>query len=284
MKFRNLIFIFFCLLPLIGNTQSASVAAHQKNKKAEFFSLNNVLGKPGYILAPSASEIPQPFQMGVSWLPPEISFSDNEYNTSSQDGSLIYHFGVSLTDFFQVNINITYGINRPRTGIGDRQLDFRFRLLTERKHWPGLILILAPPGAYTNYLAHNAVVATKTFSFNSTHKILEVTGGYGLPYNFAGLSVINKTPFEFYDKRAGGLWYLNSFFAAAAIHPAPWLSFSTEITNRTAAAALTFRKSNYIMAQINWFPSVGLGGSLNFNIPLDFDAPELRHFRKRNVL
>ena len=281
MKGRRLIFILFCLLSLGVNAQSASVTVHNKT---ESFSLNNVLGKPGYILAPSASEIPQPFQMGVSWLPPEISFSDNEYTTGSQDGSLIYHFGVSLTEFFQVNINITYGINRPRTGIGDRQLDFRLRLLTERKHWPGLILILAPPGAYTNYLAHNALVATKSFSFNSTHKIFELTGGYGLPYNFAGLSVINKTPFEFYDKRAGGLWYLNGFFAAAAIHPIPWLSLSTEITNRTAAAALTFRKSNYIMAQINWFPSVGLGGSLNFNIPLDFDAPELRHFRKRNML
>ena len=252
----------------------------------------NILGKPGYILAPSAMDTPGPLQLGVNWLPSVMSFKDNNNSTGSDKGSLVYHAGVSLTDFWQINLNITYGIDRPLTGIGDRHLDTRIRLFKERRHRPALVVIVVPPGATTNYLVHNALVATKTFGradgneegasgpAGMTDAPLEASLGWGAPFYLRGISLIDNKPFDWYDKRRQGLWYLNGFFAATSWKPVSWLTLSAEITNRgwAAGAGVTWKKR--IGIQYSVYSAGSAGYSLFGNIPLDKRPFELRKNRR----
>lgn len=253
---------------------------------------HNVIGKPGYILAPSAAETTGPLQLTTSWMPPAMSFGDNTNTLGSDKGTMLYHAGVSLTRFFQVNLNITYGISRARTGIGDRQIDARIQVLRERKYRPALVLILCPPGATTNYLAHNVAIATKRFSLFKQETVsenaipaagtLEVSVGYGSPYYLRGLSLIDKKSFTFYDKRELGNWYLVGGFAGISFRPASWLLVSAEVTNKTAAAGMGLNWKNRLSGKLNWFGRDVAGISAQWNISLENKPFELRKRAKKN--
>jgi hypothetical protein len=239
------------------------------------FAQYNVLGKPGFILAPSASEIKEAFSLGISYMPENIVFLGDQ---ASPEGERVYHAGISVTDFFQVNLNITYAIRQPRNGIGDRHIDFRVRLLKERKNLPSLVLIAVPPGASTNYLAHNALVAGKQFADG----LVEVSAGYGLPYNIGGRAVtVASKPFEIYDKREKGYWYLVGGFAGIAVHPTEWLRLSTDITNRGPAAGVGLNLKKILVGQVNWLGGNSFGYTLQTIIRLDREPSELRKAKKK---
>ena len=234
----------------------------------------NVLGKPGYILAPSASEIKESLSLGITYMPENIVFRGER---ASPEGEHVYHAGVSLTDFFQVNLNITYAIRQPRNGIGDRHIDFRIQLLKERKNFPALVLIAVPPGASTNFLAHNALIAGKQFAGD----LVEVSAGYGLPYNIGGRAVtVASSPLEIYDKREKGYWYLIGGFAGVAVKPAEWLRVSADITNRGPAAGVGLNLKKILFGQVTWLGGNRFGYCFKTNIRLDREPPELRKVRK----
>lgn len=234
----------------------------------------NVLGKPGFILAPSASEIKESLSLGITYMPQNIVFRGDR---ASPEGEHVYHAGVSLTEFFQVNLNITYSIDQPRNGIGDRHIDFRIQLLKERKIFPALVIIAVPPGASTNFLAHNALIAGKQFAAG----LVEVSAGYGLPYNIGGRAVtVASSPLEIYDKRDKGYWYLIGGFAGVAAKPSEWLRLSAEITNRGPAAGIGLNYKKILQGQLNWLGASRFGYSVQTTIRLNREPTELRKARK----
>lgn len=279
----TLLYLLLMILAVKAGAQMHQDSTRLESRQVSEVVQFNVLGKPGYILAPSAVDVPGPFQLSAAWVPPKLSFSSERWTTGSPDGTMLYHFGVSLTDFLLINLNVTRGIGRDDIGIGDRHLDVRLRIFKERKNRPALALHVSPPGPVTNYLAHNALVATKFFDLGKRNTFLETTAGYGFPYYFGGLNAFTDDKLEIRSKREEGLWYLNGFFGAVSIHPMKWASVAVEITNRTVAAALTFRLKNRLIGQFNWIGEAGFGFSVQGNIRLDREASELRQRRFKTL-
>ncbi|UJH89860.1 YjbH domain-containing protein [Antarcticibacterium sp. 1MA-6-2] len=61
-----------------------------------------------------------------------------------------------------------------------KQLDFRFRLLREKKYIPAIVLGWTPPGSVSPVMAHDYLVVTKNFLTGIGN--FQVTGGYGSPF------------------------------------------------------------------------------------------------------
>ncbi|UCS93972.1 YjbH domain-containing protein [Echinicola marina] len=145
----------------------------------------NFLGKPGLMTIPSAEWIiERPLGLSFSYIPKEYSKSINPgANTARGDNTLnFYSVRAGLTDFLEVNFSLTY---RPRIkediGIGDRQVDFRFKLLQESKWRPQIVLGVTPPGSVAPFMAQDYLVMTK--NLRSKHDLsYQVILGYGSPF------------------------------------------------------------------------------------------------------
>ncbi len=238
------------------------------------FSQVNILGKPGYILVPSAEWDKKPgFTMFAGYLPIE-----NTINTSTffnYDG-LYYGGRVGLTSFLEVSLNITYHFEKERVGVGDRQMDARFLLKRESKNLPAVAIILSVPLESNNLIAYNAISLTKNLRILG-QTTLQLTGGYGSPY-FLG------TPYDrsldFYPKLDVGNEYLNGFFGGMSWKPWSWLGFMADYDSRDFNAGLWIGYKDRLGMQLNLYGMENLGGTAYLRIPLNQEQRELRKYRK----
>lgn len=242
----------------------------------------NVLGKPGYIMVPSARwDVERPFGLSASYIPQ--AYAVNYFMKAYYD-ELIYGVRLGITDFLEFNLNITYLPDRERIGIGDRHADIRLRLLKEKKLRPDLVLIASPPGTAANYLAHNVLVATKNLDLKS-YGALSYTLGYSLPYALGNApkgknsQVIDKG-FGFYSKESLRIRYLNGFFSALSYQPFPWMGLMAEYDGEDFHGGFFLKYKTIGSVQLNAYGLETLGGSFNLSFPLNFEMRELRRYGK----
>lgn len=178
----------------------------------------NISGKPGLIYVPTAQQTDdKTFQFGYHYNPVDYGF---RYNGRNSEG--IYFANLTLLPRLEVNINllrINNELNRGQKGIGDRQLDLKYLILTETAKRPGLAILISAPFGIDNSLSTNALVASKTFKL-SNKLFADVTAGIGSPvfiqrdnseknnYNiFSSLEIKKKSdlPYRYLSGPIGGV-------------------------------------------------------------------------------
>ncbi|MHA4737800.1 YjbH domain-containing protein [Dyadobacter sp. MSC1_007] len=140
----------------------------------------NISGKPGLIYVPTAQKSDVgTFQFGYHFNPIDYGF---RYNGRNSEG--IYFANLTLLPRLEVNINllrVNNEILRGQKGIGDRQLDLRYLILTETAKRPSLAVLISAPFGIDNSLSTNAIVASKTFRLGPK-LYADVTAGLGSPF------------------------------------------------------------------------------------------------------
>ena len=260
---QNSKFLTCCLLLLYGITGFAQV---------------NFLGKPGYMATPSATWREQPLGLSFAYLP-------NEYSIFNSPGDRnIVHFynaGVSFTSFMEVNLSIAH---RPHLseniGVGDRQLDFRFRVLKEKEFLPALVIGWTPPGSVSPIMAHDYLVATK--NFNSGFGKFSISAGYGSPYilkrekgseAFLELELLKKIDFH------GGK-YLTGLFGGMAYEPFKYGGIMLEYDTQTVNAGAYLKPFPWLLVQGHTFEGKEWAFTFAGSIPLNFAPRALRRYEK----
>ncbi|GAB4043937.1 hypothetical protein GCM10028810_08140 [Spirosoma litoris] len=149
----------------------------------------NVSGKPGLLYIPTASIRDEgKMHFGVTYCPIDYAFRFKGKNSEN-----IYFINLTLLPRLDININLLRPNGEIRfadRGIGDRQFDVKYTILTEKKKRPALALILSAPFGIDNSLITNALVATKTIQLTKTIDA-EVTVGTGTPYHIAREDIKN---------------------------------------------------------------------------------------------
>lgn len=258
---------FFCFLfiPFIGQAQV------------------NVLGKAGHIMTPSAKwQTDRQLGFSVAYIP-----QSHAINRFMKDyySEVIFGLRLGLTDFLEVNLNITQLPDRDRIGIGDRHADLRLRLFKEKKLMPDLVLILSPPGSVSDYLGHNVIVASKSITDTGIGSF-DYTLGYGLPYvldsypNNRRFLGITGQSYKFYSKSARNIRYLNGVFTALTWKPISWLGLMVEYDGEDIHGGLLLKLKEVGSIQVNAYDFKNLGAAFNLSFPLQFESRELRRYGK----
>lgn len=169
-----------CLLALIislivGNRATAQV---------------NISGKPGLLYIPTATVLDDgSLRIGYFYNPSHYDLRNNNPNSkrlglTAQQSQSIYFIHLAILHRLEINLNL-FNINGyiplKARGIGDRQFDVKYAILTERKRRPSLAVILSAPFGIDNSLVTYAVAATKTIPLHQ-NVVAEVTAGLGSPY------------------------------------------------------------------------------------------------------
>jgi hypothetical protein len=148
----------------------------------------NVSGKSGLLYIPTA-EVQEDgtFSFGVTYNPSHYAFRFNKAinprRTSNSEN--IYFVNLVILPRLEVNFNLL----RPNgeivfadRGVGDRQIDIKYIVMTEKNKRPSLALILSAPFGVDNSLTTNAVIATKHLSLSKSIESA-ITLGFGSPYS-----------------------------------------------------------------------------------------------------
>jgi len=238
------------------------------------------MGKPGYINTPSADWFEQqPLGFSFSHLPGAYSMFGNE-NTDVN----FYNVRADLTSFMAVNLSIAHRPARAainKLGVGDRQLDFRFRLLKEKEYWPAIVLGWTPPGSAAPYLAHDYIAATKNFKTKLGK--FQVTGGYGSPYVFLkkqnGDSFLD---FQIESKQDARLNtnYLSGFFSAFSYRPVDFGGVMLEYDSNTLNAGAFIKPWDWFYLQGYTYEGREWAFSAALNFSLNFKPKTLRSYEK----
>ncbi|CAM4352950.1 YjbH domain-containing protein [Gillisia limnaea] len=238
----------------------------------------NIMGKPGAMTTPSADWLEgKPLGFTFSYIPTEYSLfkSPSDKNTIN-----FYNVRASITSFMEVNLSIAY---RPqiadKIGVGDRQLDFRFRILNEKEFWPALVLGWTPPGSISPILAHDYLVATK--HFNTSIGNFSATAGYGSPYvfvrnkggNFLDLKIKKK------DEILGAK-YLTGFYGAFSYMPVNFGGVMLEYDTQTINAGAFIKIKDWLYLQAYSFEAKEIAFTTSVNFSLDFAPKTLRSYEK----
>ncbi|WP_198174889.1 YjbH domain-containing protein [Spirosoma arboris] len=152
----------------------------------------NISGKPGLMNIPTARILSDgTFQIGYHYNPSHYDPRANDPNAGVsnnfiQSSSSVYYATLAILPRLEVTINI-FHVNgdlplRAR-GIGDRQFDVKYAVLTEREHRPSVAIIASAPFGIDNSLVTYAAVTTKNFTLSETFTA-EVSAGFGSPYYF----------------------------------------------------------------------------------------------------
>lgn len=243
----------------------------------------NVMGKPGHIMTPSAYW-QEGKHLGVSFAYVPTSYAINRFMGTLDHAENIYSVRLALTDFLEVNLNITrIPAISHRIGIGDRHLDVRIKLLKEKKVLPALSLILSPPGSIAPHISHDVLVASKKFDMRSAGDIA-ITGGYGLPFYIgrasknSGGGIWNRYPII--KKSENGNNYLDGFFGAVVWHPWDFLSVMAEHDSRNINLGAAIKIKDWLLLQGHSYQGKKFGFSIAMDLPLDFEPKELRSYGK----
>ena len=262
MPLRIIILFFICLI------------------NQQVFSQVNIMGKPGYINTPSAAWIEgRPLGFSFSYLPGAYSMFGKEKKEVN-----FYNVRADLTTFMEVNLSIAYRPARAEMnnlGVGDRQLDFRFRLLKEKKYWPAVVLGWTPPGSAAPYLAHDYLVITKTFHSNIGK--FQLSTGYGSPYVFIKKQHAGSfLDFKIEKKVATRLNanYLSGFFTAFTYRPFAFGGLMAEYDSNTINAGAYIQPWEWLYLQGYTYEGKEWAYSLALNFSLDFSPKSLRKYEE----
>jgi len=238
----------------------------------------NIMGKPGYMATPSADWFDGK-QLGFtfSYVPNEYSLFENP----AYDNTInFYNVRASFTSFMEVNLSIARRPQIPdKIGVGDRQLDFRFRLLKEKKIWPALVLGWTPPGSISPVLAHDYLVATK--HFNTSLGKFSATLGYGSPYillrkpkgKLLELQIKKKEDFQ-------GIKYLTGLYGAASYMPVNFGGIMIEYDTQTINAGIFVKYKDWLYLQAYTFEGKKMAFTTSINFSLNFSPNTLRKYEK----
>lgn len=238
----------------------------------------NFLGKPGYIATPSAEwNDDRPLGLSFSYLPDEYSI----FNTAG-DRNIVHFYNArgTFTSFMEVNLSIAHRpLMSEKIGVGDRQLDFRFRLLRERKYLPAIVLGWTPPGSVSPVLAHDYLVATK--NINTGFGKFSISGGYGSPYiikrknggDALDLEILKKI--DFFEGE-----YLTGFFGGLTYQPFSYGGVMLEYDTQTINAGFYLKPLPWIILQGYTYEGKEPAFSVAANFPLNFAPRTLRRYEK----
>lgn len=199
--------ILLILLILIGFNKSAWAQV-------------NIAGKPGLLYIPSARLLDDgAFWIGCNYNPNQYAFRFTKTNSES-----IYFINLSVLPRLEINLSLLMP-NGPvhfwDKGIGDRQLDVKYVVLTERAYRPAVALILSAPFGIDNSLVTYAIAATKTVVLTPDISA-EVTGGLSSPYfvyrderNDQNSGIFSK--FTWSNKRDKPYYYLAGPFGGVVL-------------------------------------------------------------------
>jgi Exopolysaccharide biosynthesis protein YbjH len=172
----------------------------------------NVSGKAGLLYIPSAV-VPEDGLVTAGYVYNPMNYAIKFNRTNSES---IFFVNVVVLPRLEVNVNLLRpngSIPFKAGGIGDRQLDVKYAVLTERKKRPSVAVILSAPFGVDNSLLTHAVVATKHMTVT---KRIEagLTLGMGSPYSIGRRTNANDilSDFKLRDKRERPYHYLTGPF------------------------------------------------------------------------
>ncbi|GAB4016686.1 YjbH domain-containing protein [Spirosoma migulaei] len=130
------------------------------------------------------------FHIGYHYNPshydPRANDPNASVNVAPNQSSSIYYATLALLPRLEININI-FRVNGDlplkSRGIGDRQFDIKYAVLTEGERRPSVAVIVSAPFGIDNSLVTYAAATTKNFTLSETITA-EVTAGFGSPYYF----------------------------------------------------------------------------------------------------
>lgn len=158
-----------------------------------------IFGKTGLIYIPTATRTGDgTFQFGYHYNPIRYGFRYKGQNSES-----ISFVNLTLLPRLEININLLQYNNHKvldQKGIGDRQLDIKYLILTETARRPAIAAIISPPFGINSSVSADVLVATKTFKL-APRVFAEVTAGFGSPFYFQRGNKVNNDIFE--DMRLG---------------------------------------------------------------------------------
>ncbi len=139
-----------------------------------------IFGKTGLMYVPTATYTDDgTFQFGYHYNPVRYGFRYKGHSSES-----ISFVNLTLLPRLEVNVNLLQ-YNGPKNldqrGIGDRQLDIKYMVLTETAKRPAISLVISPPFGINSSVSGDVVVATKTFKL-APRVFAEVTAGIGSPF------------------------------------------------------------------------------------------------------
>ncbi|WP_232224016.1 YjbH domain-containing protein [Gillisia sp. CAL575] len=241
----------------------------------------NIMGKPGYMTTPSADWMEgKPLGFTFSYVPNEYSLFKSALDKNTIN---FYNVRASLTSFMEVNLSIAY---RPeisdKIGVGDRQLDFRFRLLKEKEIWPSIVLGWTPPGSRLPILAHDYLVLTKNVQAIGGN--WKFSAGFGSPYVFTRKGNEDNTFWKSLKvqdrKEIYGNDYLYGFFSAVSYSPFKYGGLMLEYDSKTLNAGAYFALKDWLYLQAYTFEGKKIGFTTSLNFSLDFGPKTLRRYEK----
>ncbi|GGH19954.1 hypothetical protein GCM10007423_00020 [Dyadobacter endophyticus] len=152
-----------------------------------------IFGKTGLIYVPTATRTDDgTFQFGYHYNPIRYGFRYKDRNSES-----ISFINLTILPRLEVNVNLLQYNNHKnldQKGIGDRQLDIKYLILTETSRRPALAAIISPPFGINSSVSADVLVATKTFKL-APRVFAEVTAGIGSPYFFQRGNKVNNDIF-----------------------------------------------------------------------------------------
>jgi len=242
----------------------------------------NFLGKPGVMTTPSASwEEEEQLGLSFSYIPSENSRDVFNFRNSLDRSDLnFYNLRIGLTTFLEIGLSLGHRPDLPRSGgIGERHLDFRLKILNERKFWPSIVVGITPPGSVAPVIAHDFLVATKNFKTNVGN--INVTTGYGSPFvfirqpdqGFFDITVIEKK--DYYDSQ-----YLTGFFASIIYSPVDFAGVMVEYNTNTVNAGAYIKLWDWLHLQGYTFEGKKAAFQIAGHFPLDFSPFALRKHKK----
>ncbi|WP_460984213.1 YjbH domain-containing protein [Spirosoma fluminis] len=182
----------------------------------------NISGKPGLMYIPSAEVLEDgTFSIGYNYNPKHYAFRFNKKNSES-----IGYVNLSLLPRLEVNINLLNPngpIRFQDKGIGDRQIDLKYALFTEKAKRPSMAVILSAPFGIDNSLVTYALVATKHVALSKA-VTAGITAGMGSPYSIYRAGVKNEENSDIFsgytlrDKRDRPYHYLSGPFGGVNLN------------------------------------------------------------------
>ncbi len=152
-----------------------------------------IFGKTGLIYIPTATRTGDgTFQFGYHYNPIRYGFRYKDRNSES-----ISFVNLTLLPRLEININLLqYNSHKilDQKGIGDRQLDIKYLILTETARRPAVAAIISPPFGINSSVSADVLVATKTFKL-TPRVFAEVTAGIGSPFFFQRGNKVNNDIF-----------------------------------------------------------------------------------------
>lgn len=153
-----------------------------------------IFGKTGLIYVPTATRTDDgTFQFGYHYNPIRYGFRYKGQNSES-----ISFVNLTILPRLEVNVNLLQYNNHKnldQKGIGDRQLDIKYLILTETSRRPAIAAIISPPFGINSSVSGDVIVATKTFRL-APRVFAEVTAGIGSPFFFQRGNKVNNDIFE----------------------------------------------------------------------------------------